>query len=67
MPPVDDAVADVLEGIRALGLTSATSAQVGTAVKALFPAGIGEKDLGETIRTVFLHLTHQNHGNNVGR
>ena len=64
---VDDAVADVLEGIRALGLTSATSAQVGAAMKALYPAGVEEQDRGELIRAVFLHFSRQNHGNNVRR
>jgi hypothetical protein len=66
-PPVDNAVLDILEGIRALGLTSATSAEVGAAVKSLFPAGVGAKDLGEPIRAVFVYLTRQNHGKIVGR
>jgi hypothetical protein len=64
---VNDSALDILEGIRALGLTSATAAEVQAAVQALFPAGLGDKDLGEPIRAVFVHLTRQNHGSIVGR
>lgn len=64
---MDDAVFDILEGVRALGLTSAKAADVEDAVRTLFPTGLGGRDQGESIRDVFLHLTRQNHENYAGR
>jgi hypothetical protein len=57
---------DVLDGVRALGLAQATTAQVGETIKQLFPKGTAGVDLGEVIRAVFLHL-RQNSGDSVGR
>jgi hypothetical protein len=51
--------ADLLDGLRSLGLASVTAADVGATVKTLYPqgtAGVGE---GEVIRAVFLHLQSQ--------
>jgi hypothetical protein len=47
--------ADLLDGLKALGLV-ATAADVGVAVKELFPQGTAGIDGGEVIRAVFLHL-----------
>jgi hypothetical protein len=47
---------DIMDGLRGLGLASATAAQVKAAVRTLFPGGIGGVDSGEVIRAVFLHL-----------
>lgn len=59
------AYADVLDGVRALGLTMATGAQVDAAIKQLFPGGIDGVDLGEVIRQVFLSIKRQDSQNNV--
>jgi hypothetical protein len=56
---------EVLDGVRALGLTQATTAQVGEAVKALYPDGTAGVDPGEVIRAVFLRL-RQNPADSVG-
>ena len=58
---------DVLAGVRGLGLTTATGAQVDAAVKKLFPQGTPGDDQGEVIRAVFLHLKRQDGADNVGR
>jgi hypothetical protein len=64
--PSENAHADLLDDLRALGLT-ATTAQITTAVKDLFPEGMVKVDRGEVLRTVFLHLKRQNSADNVGR
>ncbi len=46
--------ADLLDGLKALGLV-VTAADVGAAVKELFPQGTRGIDPGEVIRSVFLH------------
>ena len=58
-PPPDDGLLDILEGIRALGLSMATYAQVEAAVKTAFPSGTREVSSGEVIRAVFLALQRQ--------
>jgi len=55
-PKQAHAHAEVLDGVRALGLTMATAAQVDAAVKQLFPAGVDGTDPGEVLRAVFLSL-----------
>jgi hypothetical protein len=57
---------DVLDGVRALGQQSATSAQVAQAMRTLFPGGISAVDCGDVIRAVFMRL-RQNKGDSVGR
>jgi hypothetical protein len=61
----DDAHLDILDGLRSLGITTATMPQVTTAVKELFPEGVTEMDRGEVLRAVFLHLKRQNQADNV--
>jgi hypothetical protein len=51
--------ADLLDGLRSLGLASVAAADVGEAVKALFPQGTVGVDEGEVIKSVFLHLQSQ--------
>ncbi len=58
-PPPDDALLDILEGVRALGLSMSTYAQVEAAVKSAFPQGTREASQGEVIRAVFLALQRQ--------
>lgn len=57
----------ILEGVRSLGLSQVTAAQVGEIVKQLFPAGVSGIDSGEVIRAVFLRLRVNNSADNLGR
>jgi len=57
--PPDDDLLDVLEGVRALGLSMTTYAQVEAAMKSAFPKGAREVSSGEVIRAVFLALQRQ--------
>jgi hypothetical protein len=57
--------ADLLDGLRALGLTTATAAQVTAAVKELFPKGVTEVADDEVLRAVFLHVKRQDWADNV--
>ena len=56
--PPNSSHVDLVNGLRALGLT-ATDEQVGAAIGELFPAGIDGVDEGEVMREVFLHLRQQ--------
>lgn len=69
-PPKPHAVskyAEVIEAVRALGLTTITAAQVDQVIKELFPAGIEKVAQGEIIRSVFLSIKRKNSADNVGR
>ena len=55
-PKAAPAHAEVLDGVRALGLTMATVAQVDAAINQLFPNGTAATDPGQVIRAVFLSL-----------
>ena len=63
----DNRNADILDGVRALGLTTATMEQVAGAVEQSFPSGIEGVDPGEVIRQAFLSIRRQNSGDNVRR
>jgi hypothetical protein len=65
-PPKDDRHDELLDGLRSLGLTTATTAQVAEAVKELYPHGVDGTNHGEVLRTVFLHLRRRNSSDNVG-
>ena len=65
-PPKDDH-ADLLDGLKGLGLATATAAQVADAIKELYPQGVNGLSDGEVLRAVFLHLRRKNTGNNVGK
>jgi hypothetical protein len=56
-------IAALLDGLNALGLTTATAAQVVEVTKQLFPQGANGMDQAEVLRAVFLHLK----GGNAGR
>lgn len=58
---------ELVEAVRALGLTSITTAQVDHAMKQLYPHGAEGIDLGEVIRSVFLSIKRQNSTDNVER
>jgi hypothetical protein len=57
--------AEVIDGVRALGLAHVTAAQVGETISLLFKCGIAGVDVGEIIRVVFLHL-RKNTADKVG-
>jgi hypothetical protein len=57
----------LVEGLDALGLTTATGTRVEQVLHELFPRGTGGLDQGEVLRAVFLHLRRQNSADNVGR
>lgn len=57
----------LVEGLKALGLTVATAAQVQRVMQELFPKGTEGIDRGELLRAVFLHLKCKNSADNVGK
>lgn len=59
--------AELIDGLRALGLESVSAGQVESAVKELFPGGIQKLDSGELIRSVFLRLKRRDSTDKVGR
>ena len=61
----DDRHADLLDGLKGLGLAAVTAAQVAEAVKDLYPNGIPADANGEVLRAVFLHLRRRNSSDNV--
>ena len=52
--------ADLLDGVRSLGIASVTAADIDKALKEVFPNGVENKDDGEILRAVFLHLKRKN-------
>jgi len=52
--------ADIVAGGQALGLMTATAAQVGQVIEQLYPNGTEGTDPGQIIRAVFLSLKRQN-------
>lgn len=48
--------ADLIDALKALGLSSVTTAQVGEALKEVFPKGRKGVDEAQVIRSLFLHL-----------
>lgn len=56
---------DLIEGVRCLGLTTVTTAQVESAFKKCFPNGRTGKDDGAVLRAVFLQIKRQNSPDNV--
>ena len=54
-PNVQKLNVELLEGLKSLGLF-ATSAQVGAAIKKLFPKGTDGVDPRQLIRSIFIHL-----------
>ena len=59
-------VSALVDGLNALGLTTATAAQVQQVTEELYPQGTAGIDQGEVLRAVFLHLKRQNTAKNVG-
>jgi hypothetical protein len=59
--------ANLIEGLRALGLTIVNYDHVEAAIQQHFPNGKSGVDEETVLRTVFLHLKRQNSSDNVGR
>ena len=68
-PPVkvEAAHEEIFDGLRGLGLLTATMAQVTAAVKELYPAGVKNENRGQVLRAVFLKIKRQDRADNVGR
>ena len=66
-PKVEAGHDDILDGLRSLGLTTATMPQVTAVVKELFPGGVNDGNRGQVLRAVFLKLKRQDRADNVGR
>lgn len=60
-------VSALVDGLNALGLTTATAAQVQRVSDELYPKGTAGIDQGEVLRAVFLALKRQNTAGNAGR
>jgi hypothetical protein len=60
--PQDSPNADLIVGLRSLGLFDVSDSQVRSVVRELYPEGRNGHDLGEVIRAVFLHLKKQGWG-----
>ena len=58
---------EIFDGLRGLGLLTATMAEVTAAVKELYPAGVKNENRGQVLRAVFLKIKRQNTADNVGR
>jgi len=51
---------ELIEALQALGLAGVTAAQVGAAVKELFPQGTAGVEQSEVVRAIFLRLRRKN-------
>jgi len=59
--------ADILDGLRGLGMASVTASQIDPLVKELYPQGLDGTDRGQVIRAVFLRLRRQDSSDKQGR
>jgi hypothetical protein len=66
-PVQGDQHADLLEGLRELGLATVTTQQVSEAVRSLYPNGVAAEPEGAVLRAVFLRIKRQVSAGNVGR
>jgi hypothetical protein len=57
-PKVNDH-ADLIEGLRCLGMLTVAATEVGAAVKTIYPSGTDGVAQGEVLRAIFLHLRAQ--------
>lgn len=62
-----DKHADLIDGLKGLGLATVSVAQVAEAVAQLYPQVMPDSANGEVLRAVFLHLRRQNTRDNVGK
>ena len=66
-PKIEPGHDDILDGLRSLGLATATLPQVTDAVRELFPGGVNNENRGQVLRAVFLRLRRQDTADNVRR
>ncbi len=66
-PPVSNQYDDLVAGLRSLGLGDVTAAQVGAAIKELYPSGVKDAGKGEVLRGVFLAIKGRNSADNLQR
>ena len=59
--------ADIIKGLKSLGLTSVSSSEVEAAMKSAFPDGVNGHAQGEVVRRIFLSIKRQDRAGNVGR
>jgi hypothetical protein len=64
---IDGKHANLLNGLRSLGLTTVTATQLTSVIKELYPSGTVGVEQGEVLRAVFFHLRRQNSEDNVRR
>lgn len=57
--------ADLMDGLKALGLVNVTTAQVNEAMKVLYPSGVKDMNESEVLRAVFLHLKRRDSRDNL--
>lgn len=50
---------EIVTSVQALGLTTATAAQVGDVIRQMYPSGVAGIDPGQVIRAVFLAIKQQ--------
>ena len=59
--------ADLLDGLRSLGLTAVSTLQIEEALGAIYPEGTEAVYQEEVLRKVFLHIKRQDRGDKAGR
>lgn len=59
-------VSALIDGLNALGLTTATAAQVQSVIEQLYPGGTGGMDQGEVLKAVFLEIRRRNSSGSDG-
>jgi hypothetical protein len=67
LPAKNKDITALLDGLNALGLTTATAAQVVEVTEQLFPQGTTGIDQAGVLRAVFLRVKRRNQGGNPGR
>lgn len=65
--PKNKDIQALLDGLNALGLTTATAAQIEAVTKELYPQGTVGLDQGEVLRAVFLEVRRRYSSGNAGR
>lgn len=66
LEPKGKDVTALLDGLNALGLTTATAAQIEEVTKQLYPNGREGIDQGEVLKAVFLEIRRRNSGGSEG-
>lgn len=66
-PPKKEQHSELIDSLNGLGLASVTAAQVGAALRELYPKGTEAVSEAQVIRAVFLHLKRQDRDDSVER